>query len=177
MADSRGKDASARLRAAAGELLAEIDRQPSDLITWEPAAGVWSVMDILCHVQEFVPYWTAQTLRVIEHPNELWGRDHTDPDRLAAVANTAARRLADVKDDIERGVHASAATLERLTDADLDVEATSRNPRLGTKPAQFIVDHLLVAHVEKHIGQIRRNVTQYQERDAGRARPPGETRS
>jgi uncharacterized damage-inducible protein DinB len=177
MPDSRGKDASARLQAATSELLAEIDRLPADLITWQPADNVWSVMDILCHVQEFVPYWTAQTLRVIEHPGEFWGRDHTDPDRLAAVANTAARRLADVKDDIRRGVRASAATLERLSDADLEIEASSKNPRFGTKPAQFIVDHLLVAHVEKHIGQIRRNVAQYQQKNAGPSHPSGATPS
>jgi hypothetical protein len=48
-----------------------------------------------------------------------------------------------------------------LNDADFDVEATSRNPRWGLKPAGFIADHLLIAHVEKHIGQIRRNVTEY----------------
>jgi fumarylpyruvate hydrolase len=51
-----------------------------------------------------------------------------------------------------------------LSDADLDVEAPSKNPRWGVKPAQFIVDHLLIEHVEKHIGQIRRNVTQYREK-------------
>ena len=49
-----------------------------------------------------------------------------------------------------------------MSDADLDVESASRNPRLGVKPAQFIVDDLLVQHVEKHLGQVRRNVSQYQ---------------
>jgi hypothetical protein len=40
----------------------------------------------------------------------------------------------------------------------------SRNPRWGVKPAGFIVDHLIVQHLEKHLGQIRRNVAQYQAR-------------
>jgi hypothetical protein len=31
------------------------------------------------------------------------------------------------------------------------------------KPASFVVDHLLIQHVEKHLGQIRRNVTQFRE--------------
>jgi fumarylpyruvate hydrolase len=54
--------------------------------------------------------------------------------------------------------------LSRLSDAALEVEAPSRNPKWGRKPAQFIVDHLLVGHVEKHVDQIRRNVTQFHEK-------------
>ena len=39
------------------------------------------------------------------------------------------------------GAAESAATLSRLSDADFDVEATSKNPRMGQKSAGFIVDH------------------------------------
>jgi uncharacterized damage-inducible protein DinB len=162
MPEARGQLAAARLQAAADDILSEVAGLPPDVVTWQPAEEVWSVMDILCHVQEFVPYWTAQTLRVIEHPQEMWGRDHTDRDRLAAVTNTADRRLSDVDRAIRQAAAESAATLSRLHDADFDVEATSRNPRWGLKSAGFIVDHLLIEHVEKHVGQIRRNVTQYQ---------------
>jgi DinB superfamily len=69
--------------------------------------------------------------------------------------------LSDVEQAIRQAAAESAARLSRLSDADFDVEATSRNPRWGLEPAGFIVDHLLIAHVEKHIGQIRRNVTEY----------------
>ena len=165
MPESRGQQAGARLQAIADEMMAEVDRLPAPLVTWQPAPDVWSVMDILCHVQEFVPFWTAQTMRVVERPQELWGRDHTDRDRLAAVENTAARRLTDVQQAIRRAVKESAGTLARLSEADLAREATSKNPRWGLKPAHFIVDHLLVQHVEKHLGQIRRNVSQYQQKD------------
>ncbi len=164
MPESRGQRTGARLRAVADELLAEVTRLPPDLVTWQPDAGVWSVMDILCHVQEFVPYWTSETMRVIEDPQVRWGRDHTDLDRLAAVTDTAARRLTDVQQAIRHGAAQSAATLSRLSDADFDVEATSKNPRMGQKSAGFIVDHLIIGHVEKHIGQIRRNVTQFQQK-------------
>jgi fumarylpyruvate hydrolase len=156
--------AAARLRAAAGEMLAEVAALPPALVTWQPAGGVWSVMDVLCHVQEFIPYWTAQALQAVERPQEPWGRDHTDRDRLAAVANTSSRALAGVTKSIHDAAAESAAALARLTDAQLDTEAPSRNPRFGVKPAQFIVDHLLAGHVEKHIGQIRRNVSQFEEK-------------
>lgn len=166
MSDSQGRGhaAAARLQAAAEEMLTEVHRLPAELLTWQPAPDVWSVMDILCHVEEFVPYWTRQATAAIQHPDVAWGRDHTDKDRLAAVTGTATRALADVERNIRASVLESADVLRRMSDASLDIEAPSRNPRLGVKPASFIVDHLLVQHVEKHIGQIRRNVSQYQQR-------------
>jgi hypothetical protein len=161
---SHGQAAAIRLQALADEMLAEVQRLPPDLIAWQPAPDVWSVMDILCHVQEFVPYWTWQAAGVISHSDVAWGRDHTDRDRLAAVTDTAARQLADVMASIRTAVRESAEALRRMSDTDLAIEAASRNPRWGVKPALFIVEHLLVQHVEKHLGQIRRNVSQYQQR-------------
>jgi hypothetical protein len=111
-----------------------------------------------------VPYWTAQALQVIRQPDEPWGRDHTHKERLAAVENTASRNVADVEVAIRAAVRQSAEALRQLSDADLAVEAPSRNPRWDRKPASFIVDDLLVKHVEKHIGQIRRNALQFHQR-------------
>jgi uncharacterized damage-inducible protein DinB len=166
MPESRGVQASARLRAAAERLLAEVDRLPPDVVTWQPAPDVWSVMEILCHVEEFISYWTTQTRHIVEHPDELWGRDHTNRDRLAAVEKAATRQLADLQRGIRQAVSESSAVLSGLSDADLEVEATSRNPRWGHKPAAFVVEQLLIQHVEKHIGQITRNLTQYQQKDS-----------
>ena len=161
---TRGQAAAARLQVAADELLAAVQPLPPDLVLWRPAPDVWSVMDILCHVEEFVPYWTRQAIGVVAHPEIAWGRDHTDQDRLAAVTQTARRRLTDVEQAIRAAVRESAVALGHLADADLDLESASRNPRWGVKPALFIVDHLLVQHVEKHVGQIRRNVSQFEQK-------------
>jgi uncharacterized damage-inducible protein DinB len=162
MADlTRGQAAAARLHAVTEEIAAEVDRLSPALITWIPGEGVWTVMDILCHIREFVPYWTEEALHIVQRPADPWGRDHTNAARLAAVADTASSDLSAVIADIRRAVERSAVILGRLTDADLAVEATSRNPRFGLKPASFVVDHLLVQHTEKHLGQIRRNVAQY----------------
>ena len=66
------------------------------------------------------------------------------------------------------GGEAVAATMadfagQALSDHDLAVEASSRNPRWGVKPASFVVDEVLVHHVAKHQGQIRRNIAQFNE--------------
>ncbi len=158
---THAKTAAARLQTIADEILAEVERLPPAIITWIPGEGVWSVMDNLCHIREFVPFWTGETMRIVRHPDEQWGRDHTDTGRLAAVTGTAANTLEDVAADIRRLVRQSVETLSDLSVAELSVEATSKNPRWGRKPASFVVDQLLVHHAEKHLGQIRRNVTQF----------------
>ncbi len=163
---TRGALAAAQLRLSADEILGEAQRLPPEMIHWVPAEGVWSVMDILCHIREFVPFWTSETVRVASGSGEQWGRNHADPDRLAAVRNTAGLQPGDVAVDIREAVRRSADTLSRLSDADLAAEAISMNPRWGMKPASFIVDDLLVDHLRKHLGQIRRNAARFAEERA-----------
>jgi uncharacterized damage-inducible protein DinB len=158
---ARATAAAVQLAQTTDEILAEVQRLPPELIHWVPSAGVWTVMDTLCHIREFVPFWTAETLRIVRRPTEQWGRDHTDTARLAAVTNTAAHTLEDVVSDLRDVVRRSTDALKTLSDQDLAVEATSKNPRWGVKPASFVIDELLVHHVAKHQGQIRRNVAQF----------------
>jgi hypothetical protein len=160
---TRGAAAADRLTTTTEAILAEVQQLPAELIHWIPGDGVWTIMDNLCHIREFVPFWTGETLRIVQHPSESWGRDHTDTSRLAAVTNTAAQRLESVIADIRVGVGRSAETLRTLSDADLNIEAPSKNPRWGVKPASFVIDELLVHHVAKHQGQIRRNISQFTE--------------
>ena len=159
-----GKAAADRLRATTEELIADVRSLPPDLIHWIPAEGVWTVMDNLCHIREFVPFWTKQALHIVTSPGDEWGRTHTDQDRMAAVTDTKRYALDDVLRDIRAAVEASATTIAGLTDAALSTEALSRNPRWGVKPASFVVDDLIVGHVAKHLGQIRRNVSQFNTR-------------
>ena len=156
---------AARLEAAAESLLTEVANLPSDLIVWKPANDVWSVMEILCHVAEFVPYWTGQTLQIVQQPDEPWGRTHTDAARLEAVQQAGSRSLPEVMTAIREGVQKTAAALRALSDSDLAIEATSRNPRWARQPASFLVEHLLIEHIEKHRSQIQRNVRQFEERE------------
>ncbi len=152
-----------RLDAAVETMLAEVATLPEELIVWKPAADVWSVMEILCHVDEFVPYWTGQALQMVMQPDEQWGRTHAHTGRLEAVGRAGSRSLADVANTIRIGARESAAAIGGLSDNDLASEAVSRNPRWGKKPASFVIDDLVIGHVEKHLGQIRRNVTQFHE--------------
>ena len=158
---TRGALAAAQLQTIADEILGDVQRLKPELINWIPEEGVWSIMDILCHIREFVPFWTGEALRIARGSGEQWGRDHTDNARMAAISGPRHTSWRMWRQTFGGLVQRSADTLAELSDADLAIEATSKNPRWGLKPASFIVDHLLVQHVEKHFGQIRRNVTQF----------------
>lgn len=166
-APTHGVAAAERLVRVTDEILAEVAPLPAAVVHWVPADGVWTVMDNLCHIREFVPFWTGETLRIVGRSGEAWGRDHTDTARLAAVTATATVRLDDVIADIRAAVQQAAQTLRALSDDALAVQAASRNPRWGTKPASFVVDDLLVGHVAKHQAQIRRNLAQFADWRAG----------
>ena len=102
-AKTRGAAAAARLGTTTDEILAEVQRLPPELITWIPADGVWSVMDNLCHIREFVPFWTdGDAAHHRDRRPDRWGRDHTDAARLAAVSEhgrrTTRRRAATTSD-------------------------------------------------------------------------------
>jgi hypothetical protein len=162
---TRASRSAAQLDAAITGLLDEVATLPRELIAWKPAPDVWSVLEILGHVAEFLPYWTGQVHRIVTRPEDAWGRDHTDAARLDAVRHAGSRSLADLVEAIRTAARLSAAALGGLHDADLAREATSRNPRFGRKPASFVIDHLLIEHVEKHRHQIRRNAAQYQDQE------------
>jgi hypothetical protein len=97
----------------------------------------------------------------VKQPDEPWGRTHADKARLDAIGRADSRSLADVSDTIRSGTQESAAVIGELSDSDLATEAVSRNPRWGSKPASWVIDDLLIGHVEKHLGQIRRNAMQF----------------
>ena len=100
---TRAVAAADQLTAITEEILGEVERLPAEIVRWVPAEGVWTVMDNLCHVREFVPYWTAEALRIVERPDEAWGRDHTNSARMAAVTDTARHRLEEMGGDGWRG--------------------------------------------------------------------------
>jgi hypothetical protein len=130
-------------------------------LRWKPADDVWSVMEILCHVEEIIPYWLHEIQAVVQSPGSEWGRNHLHEGRLAAVAKAHQRTAADIQEGILGTKKVVQSILGNLSPEDLAVEAPSRNPRWGTKPMTFVVEHLLVDHLESHLGQIERNRGQY----------------
>lgn len=158
---NRITEAISGLQKTAEQLETEVRVIPADWLSRKPGPDVWSIFDNLGHIHEFVPYWTRQIESIKVDSTKEWGRTHADADRLAAVANTAGTDLDTILFEIRARIHAACGVLSRLHDEDLKIEAPSRNPRWGVKPAGFVLDTLLVKHLEGHRQQIERNVKEF----------------
>ncbi|MFD2215699.1 DinB family protein [Metabacillus endolithicus] len=132
-------------------------------IRWNPSMEEWSIMQIITHVAEAIPYWVREIQQIKEHPDQTWGRGLTDETRLKTVseANVNSLLIEDVLDQLAAVPSFVKETLQALSSEDLEIIAPSRNPRFDGKPVEFIVNHLIVEHVEKHDHQIQRNLSKF----------------
>jgi uncharacterized damage-inducible protein DinB len=139
------------------------EKLPKEIIYWKPDENAWSIIEILAHIEEATPYWLTELKQVVESPGIEWGRGLDHDGRLAAVAQAGQRSLEDVLAGIQVSKQKVKNVLLSLKDEDLTIESPSRNPRFGTKPMTFIVNHLLVEHLNQHLKQIQRNIQQYED--------------
>ncbi len=143
------------------QMIELVEQLQGDLIYWKPSEEAWSIMEVLCHVEEATPYWLNEITQVVNTPELEWGRGLQHEGRLVAIAAASHRAVDDVLSGIRSTKEKVQIVLGSLREQDLAIESLSRNPRFGTKPLIFIIDHLLVEHLDKHLKQIQRNVDQY----------------
>jgi uncharacterized damage-inducible protein DinB len=143
------------------KMIQKVKELETETLQKKPSEDEWSVMQILCHIVEAVPYWLSEIETLIATPGIEWGRGLQDPARLQAVQNTENESVSNVLTELVGLKGQVEKTLSKLNDEMLTQEAPSRNPRFGVKLLSFIVDHLLVEHVEKHYNQIERNLTKF----------------
>lgn len=155
------------IQELAAEITHTVVELPEDALRWKPAADVWSMAEILGHVQEAMPYWVGEIQRVVTNPGAEWGRNHQNESRLAAVAATPRRSIRDLIAGVAETANAVVAVLGKLNDQDLQIESPSRNPRWGVKPMSFVLDHLIVSHLRGHRDQIKRTLDQFAATHAG----------
>lgn len=155
------KEAIESVQQSIDQMISTSRALSDDMLTWKPADNVWSVKEILCHVDEAIPYWLDEINRLVEHPGVEWGRGLQDEKRLAALAQADSRSVDEVLASIAKTKEQVQFVLDPLTEDELIKESPSRNPRFGTKPLSFIIHHLLVDHASGHVKQINRNIEQY----------------
>lgn len=149
------------VKAAIDEMLNAVKELPEDTIRWKPSEEEWSIMQVIAHVAEAIPFWLGEIRQIIQSPEEVWGRDHTNKIRLEAVDRKTVDSLTveKVLKDLKHIPTQSEETLSELTDEQLQIVAPSRNPNFDGKPVQFIIDKLIVGHIQGHNGQIQRNLS------------------
>jgi uncharacterized damage-inducible protein DinB len=134
---------------------------PEGALRWKPAEDIWSITEILGHMEEAESYWAGEIQRVISNPGTEWGRNHQNDARLMAVAATSQRSTRDVIAGFGQAANAVVSVLRTLREKDLQIESPSRNPRWGVKSMSFVLDHLIVSHLRGHRDQITRNLNQF----------------
>ena len=61
-----------------------------ETIRWNPSEEEWSIMQIMAHIVEAVPYWLDEINELVQSPGKEWGRNHLQQRRLDAVSQAAA---------------------------------------------------------------------------------------
>ncbi len=134
-----------------------------ETIRWKPSEEEWSIMQILSHLVEGVPYWLGEVERVVSTPGSSWGRGLQDQARLAAVTDTDKLSVKEVLAEVSLLGQKVESGLQGLDTETLKQESPHRNvEKFGHKPVSFIIDHFIEEHVAGHAQQIQRNLTKLQ---------------
>lgn len=153
------KEAIGSVRQTIDDIIAACEGLSDEALKWKPAEDKWSILEVLCHLEEAIPYWLEELQAAIQTPGTPWGRGLQHEGRLAAVAGAHERQAAEVLRSLDAVKRQVEATLGPIREEALQLEAESRNPRFGKKPLSFIVQHLLVDHLVTHREQIKRNLS------------------
>ncbi|MBV9101378.1 MAG: hypothetical protein JOZ46_05095 [Candidatus Dormibacteraeota bacterium] len=122
----------------------------------EPATGErWDRGQVWAHLAEFIPYWIAQSRRVIETYEGTpvpFGRTKEDPERIAAIEQDRQRQTADLWSKVQGDID---SLREFIANSDSKTwVAEGLHPKRGVMGMDRIVDEFLVGHIEEHANQL-----------------------
>jgi DinB family protein len=154
-------DLLTRLRNAGAGLLAL--RGP--LVTGEPwplspdygtgPEASWGPREVLAHVDEMLPYWTAQLRGVIAgDPGGAtpFGRVATDQSRLDRIDAARQRPAGELLDEIDAGLVTATSFVAGCSAADLDRRGL--HPTRGELSVSESLDRFVVTHLAEHVAQL-----------------------
>jgi hypothetical protein len=118
----------------------------------DPKTGErWDRYNVLGHMAEILPYWIGE-LTVAMDDGAAIGREPGSAERRAGIAGGRAVGEAALRRRVDAGLAGLVSFLDRLSPADLDRTITMRNR--GEQPLRWVVENMLVAHVEEHCSQL-----------------------
>lgn len=126
----------------------------------KPSEEEWSGMQIVAHVLEAVDFWITDLEALLIVPGSKWGRNHEHVRRLAAVDERVVSNLKKV-DVIAQLKQLAVRVQKALTNVsleDLEKTAPSYNEKFDGKPLSFLIDRLIIQHVEGHYNQLVRHL-------------------
>lgn len=158
------REKAAQLQPVISNMIAILDKTSNETLYKKPSAEEWSVMQIASHVIEAVEFWVADLEALLVVPGAKWGRNHEHVRRLAAVEENYVASLVkeDVIERLQQLVPLAENALSKVKEEDLEKTAPSYNPNFDGKPLSFLINHLILLHVEGHLGQMERHLAKVQ---------------
>lgn len=158
------KEGSTNIKNSIDQMVNIIETTESSLLYKKPSAGEWSVMQIASHVIEAVEFWVADLEALLIVPGAKWGRNHEHVRRLAAVEEkfVASVSKEQASSQLQSLIPLTEQVLDIVQAEDLEKTAPSYNPNFDGKPLSFLIDHLIVKHIEGHLGQMERHLAKVQ---------------
>lgn len=158
------KEDSTNIKSIIDQMISLIESTETPLLYKKPSKEEWSAMQIASHVIEAVEFWVADLEALLIVPGAKWGRNHEHVRRLAAVEANYVASLSkeQISNRLQSLIPLTERALVKVQVEDLEKIAPSYNPNFDGKPLSFLIDHLIVKHVESHLGQIERHLAKVQ---------------
>ena len=121
-----------------------------------PTENEWTIMQILAHIVEFMPYWAGEIEKVRIEPGSTFGRTHEDVGRLQGVSRREMDSLSNIKATLPGSYARLDEVLGKLRDSDL--ELTGKHVRQGEKSIGWLIDDLVTNHLSGHVDQIKSSI-------------------
>ncbi|MEI4769927.1 DinB family protein [Psychrobacillus sp. FJAT-51614] len=158
------KESSTKVKSIIHQMVSLIETTETSLLYKKPSDEEWSVMQIACHVNEAVEFWVADLEALLIVPGAKWGRNHEHVRRLAAVEENYVASVSKEQaiDRLQSLIPVTERALGKVQTEDLEKTAPSYNPNFDGKPLSFLIDHLIIKHIDSHLGQMERHLAKIQ---------------
>ncbi|MFJ7972759.1 DinB family protein [Psychrobacillus sp. NPDC096389] len=158
------KESSKIIKSIIEQMVRLIETTDTSLLYKKPSEEEWSLMQIACHVNEAVEFWVADLEALLIVPGAKWGRNHEHVRRLAAVEDNYVTSVSKEQaiTRLESLISLTEQALGKVKAEDLSKTAPSYNPNFDGKPLSFLIDHLIIKHIEGHLGQMERHLEKVQ---------------
>ncbi|WP_042351339.1 DinB family protein [Bacillus massiliigorillae] len=158
------KEDTAKVESVINQMVQIIETTDESLLYKKPSAEEWSVMQIASHVIEAVEFWVADLNALLIVPGAKWGRNHEHVRRLAAVEENYVTSISKEQAivQLQALIPLTEQALQKVQEEDLVKTAPSYNPNFDGKPLSFLINHLIILHIEGHLGQMERHLAKVQ---------------
>ncbi len=116
----------------------------------------WSAMQILGHMIEMIPYWLHDCQEIIATTDHQvkFGRGEDAPERLEGVESVADKNPEDVLPLLRQEIASATKIIRAMTPAEREKKGV--HIRRGELTVADIIENVVVAHAEAHLGQIEK---------------------